>query len=351
MKNKGFANILLIVLVVALAGIAGYFILFNKLKIFTDTWQTQSSNYEKITWVSIPPEQKGSDKITTRSSAICLPGTECEDTIVSQPSVIDSYFACTSDDQCSFFSGFTGLKAGEAASIKNVPAQTRDSAPGSAQPSSSGAPTMNTDLPATVNGAENCFNKKELLKTALNKDGLKEDISITCECGIQLPTYSSSGEGAGTDANIGEVVTGGTGSRRENKAGEEWSCMKPEMRPDIMTENFIFPQSVNINSPFSISFDYKNIGTIGCLEIYFQADITRTIAGKSEYLGGSQAHILRAMDKPLKPGDKDIFTFGSQLLPLFNLAGDYKLDLMMMCEAPRETHEVNGVKEIRIQVN
>ena len=116
-----------------------------------------------------------------------------------------------------------------------------------------------------------------------------------------------------------------------------------------MTGNFVYPHSVPINSPFSISLDYKNIGSVGCMETYFQADVTRTLAGNNEYLGGAGANISFAV--ALNPGQSQTFTFGSQLLPPFNLAGDYKLNLTMFCELPRETHIVNGMKEIHIQVN
>ena len=116
-----------------------------------------------------------------------------------------------------------------------------------------------------------------------------------------------------------------------------------------MTNNFIFPQRVKVNNPFSISFDYKNVGHVGCTEAYFQADITRTIAGQSEYLGGSGAHITYI--SPLNPGEGNTFTFGSQALLPFNLAGDYQLNLTMFCESPRETHMTNNMKEIHIQAN
>ncbi len=306
----------------------------------------------KISWISNPPKlatvsAKKNNQTTTSVSAMCAPGTECQDTVVSQTDT-PNYYACTLDTQCSFFTGFTGVQTGNVGITQSVPAQTNGSTPAPTQPPGGGTPTTNPTLPIAVNGSAGCFNKKELLQNARNVGGLKENNSITCECGIQPPTNSISGSPGAVDANTGEV-TPGTISSVENQTGNSWSCMKPEIRPDIMTENFVFPQSVSVNSPFSISFDYKNVGVVGCLETYFQTDVTRTIAGQSEYLGGSGAHLLYAT--PLNPGEGSTFTFGSQLLPHFDIAGDYKLDLTMFCELPRETHIVNGLKEIHIKAN
>jgi len=304
----------------------------------------------KISWVPITPLSRETDKTTTSSSAMCLPGTQCQDVVVFQTEV-ENYYACTLDDQCSFFKGFMGVQTGVTATKTSVPAQVRGSTPASTQPPGGGAPTSNLPLPIAVDGSEGCFNKKELLKIALNKDGLKEDGHITCECGIQPPSSFVAATPTAINGSSGEVITPGTMSRVKNPLSRALSCMKKGMfpAPDIMTENFIFPKSVNINSPFSVSFDYKNVGVVGCMETVFQADITRTVTGQSEYLGGTEAHISYAT--PLNPDDGDTFTFGSQFLIPFDLAGDYKLDLTMECELPRETHVVNNMKEIHIQVD
>lgn len=336
--------VLLSVIVVLIAG-TGYWFIYSKVS-------SQPDTDAKISWVSNPPRLatisvKKNGQITTSVSAICVPGTDCKDTIASQTDA-PSHYVCTLDTQCSFFTGFTGVQTENEIPIKNIPAQTRDSSPAPIQPPGGGAPTSNSALPATVQGVEGCFNKQELLQTALNKNGLREDTSVVCECGIQPSSKSTSGSPSSVDANTGEV-TSGTVSTVENQAGNSWSCVKPEIRPDIMTENFVFPQSVGVNSPFSISFDYKNVGATGCLETYLQVDITRTVAGQNEDLGAVGAHLLYT--KPLNPGEGKTFTFGSQLLPRFDIAGDYKLDFTMFCEFPKETHIVNGVKEVHIQAN
>lgn len=348
---------LLVIIAILIAG-TGYWFIYLKVLPQTvlvpqpgTTAPVVSSN-AKISWVSNPPKlatisPKKNNKTTTSVSAMCLPGTECQDTVVSQTDV-PNYYACTLDTQCSFFTGFTGVRTGNETPKKSVPAQTRDSVPAPTQPPGDTALTTNPALPVAVNGSKGCFNKEELLKNARKINGLKEETSVTCECGIQLPSNSVSGSAGAVDPNTGEV-TGGTMSIVENQTSGAWSCMRPEIRPDIMTENFVFPQSVSVNSQFSISFDYKNVGVVGCSETYFQADITRTVAGQNEYLGGVGAHSLYAT--PLNPGEGSTFTFGSQLLPPFDIAGDYQLDIMMFCELPRETHIVNGVKEIHIQAN
>lgn len=342
MKNQNWfsKNPLLIIGIIVVVAIVLFFVLRGT--------NTNESNTSQISWVPIVPPSKETGKIVTSSSADCLPGSQCQDVVVFNQTAVENYYSCNLDEQCAFFSGFTGVQSGNELPKTNVQAQTRGSASDPTQYPGGGAITTDPALPTAVSGAEGCFNKQELLQNARNKNDIREDSSIKCECGIEPPSYSIRGSSGAVDANSGEV-TPGTTSRVENQAGEAWSCMKPEIRPDIMTENFIFPQSVNVNSPFSISFDYKNVGAVGCLEIYFQTDITRTIAGQSEYLDGVGAHIL--YDTPINPGEGDTFTFGSQLLPPFSLAGDYTLNLAMLCESPRETHIVNGFKEINIQVN
>lgn len=307
MKNlqKGFMAPILLVIVALLVIGGGVYVYKNKKiettpVVDTGTQQTntqapQVTNQEnptnnksvnaptpegkvKISWVSNPPKlaaisAKKNNQTTTSVSAMCLPGTDCQDTIVSQTDT-PNYYACTLDTQCSFFSGFTGVKTGNAGITQSVPVQTNGSASAPTQPPGGGTPTTNPALPTAVNGSEGCFNKQELLRNARNVGDLKENNSITCECGIQPPSNSISGSPSTVDANTGEV-TPGTMSSVENQTSGTWSCMKPAVRPDIMTENFIFPKSVNINSQFSISFDYKNVGVVGCSETYFQADITK----------------------------------------------------------------------------
>ena len=348
---------LFVVIVILIVGI-GYWFIYLRVspqKVMVPQTGIKSpvlSSGQKISWISNPPKlaspsPKKNNNTTTGSSATCLYGTDCQDTITSQ---VDppNYYACTLDTQCAFFTGFTGIQTANETPIQNVSAQTANSVSAPTQSPGGGELTANPALPNADSGAEGCFNKQELLKSARNKGGVKEDASVTCECGIQPPSNSISGSPGAVNSSTGEV-TSGTLSSFENQTSGAWVCMKPETRPDIMTENFVFPQSVGVNSQFSIAFDYKNVGTVGCLETYFQVDVTRIISGQSDYLGGSGAHL--SYSAPLNPGQGNTFSFGSQFLPSFDVAGDYKLALTMFCELPRETHIVNGVKEIHIQAN
>ncbi len=339
--------VVILITIIAIGSI-GCFIYLKK---SPETIATSNQN-AKISWKYNPSKlifnlpQKNNNS-TINIAAMCLNGTDCKDTINSKQEN-PSYYTCTSDKQCSFFNGFTGVKSKNEQPLNNVPGETRRAVSASNQKPGEGTTITEPALPKQSAGSSECFNKEELIKNALNKNELKEDLSIQCECGIKPPTNSVTASPSIINAETGET-TPGTISNIKNKAEDLWVCMQPEARPDIMTDNFIFPQNIGVNEPFSISFNYKNVGTKECLESYFQADVTRKTDNKIENLGSIGAHLLYAI--PLSPNKNESFVFGHQLLPKFDIAGDYQLDITMFCELPLETHMINGLKEIHIKVN
>src|SRR3989344_1976265 len=159
---------LLVVISILVAG-TGYWFIYSK--VYPQTVQSPQpgttlpvvSSNAKIFWVSNPPRlanissPKKNNQTTTGNSAMCLPGTQCQDTFgVSED--IPNYYACTLDTQCSFFSGFTGVQTGREVPQTSAPVQQTDgSASAPTQPPGGGAPTTNPALPLAVSGAEGCF--------------------------------------------------------------------------------------------------------------------------------------------------------------------------------------------------
>lgn len=304
---------------------------------------TDTESGAKINWTSIAPGKKvlagkaDAGGISSGASSMCVAGSQCQDTVSTSVAALPPHMSCQTDNQCSYFSGFTGVQTGGSIPISNI-----QQANSSMQTTSSVNPNT---LPVAVSGSEGCYNKAGLLKTALNINNLKENTSVSCECGIEPPSYSGSGSAGAIDASTG-LVSPGYRSSIQNSGSLEWTCMRPLVLPDIKTENFTFPASITVGSPFLISLDYVNVGKVACSEVYFSANVTRTATGQSESLGGSGARITFV--KPLAPGEKSSFAMRNQLLPPFSIAGDYAIEISMSCESPRETHMSNNVSTIHI---